>query len=188
MLYPLILASSSPRRKELLALLDIPFTIQSSDTDESLPAGISPERAVLLLAKRKAEAVQKKRADGKCLILSADTVVAYQGNILGKPKTEEEAFSMLSALSGNTHSVYTGVCLDSPKASSLFYVCTKVTFFPLSSQEIRDYIATGEPMDKAGAYGIQGRGSLFVQKICGDYFNVVGLPIARVKREILKLR
>ena len=94
---------------------------------------------------------------------------------------------MLSALSGNTHSVYTGVCLDSPKASSLFYVCTKVTFFPLSSQEIRDYIATGEPMDKAGVYGIQGRGSLFVQKICGDYFNVVGLPIARVKREILKL-
>lgn len=187
MQYPLILASSSPRRKELLTLLDIPFTVQSSNADESLPEGISPDQAVLMLARRKAEAVRNSRRDGRCMILSADTVVVFQGTIFGKPATEEEAFSMLSALSGNTHSVYTGVCLDSPQKRSLFYACTKVTFYPLSREEIWDYIATGEPMDKAGAYGIQGRGALLIRGICGDYFNVVGLPIAQVKRELCKL-
>lgn len=187
MRYPLILASSSPRRRELLTLLDIPFTVQSSDADETLPAGISPDEAVLLLARRKAETVRNSRQDSRCVILAADTVVACQGTVFGKPATEEEAFSMLNALSGNTHSVYTGVCLDSPEKRSLFYACTKVTFYPLSKAEIGDYIATGEPMDKAGAYGIQGRGALLIQGICGDYFNVVGLPIAQVKRELSKL-
>lgn len=188
MQYPLILASSSPRRRELLSLLDIPFTVQSSEADETLPENSSPEQAVLLLAKRKAKAVQEAGGNVRpIIIVSADTVVSLQGAIFGKPQNREEAFSMLSALSGQTHRVYTGVCILSPMDTSLFSVCTEVTFYPLSEKEIWDYIATGEPMDKAGAYGIQGRGALFVQEIKGDYYNVVGLPIARVSRALAGL-
>lgn len=125
------------------------------------------------------------------LVIGADTIVAYNGQIMGKPHSAEEAVSMLTKLQGAVHRVYTGVTLCSRKAGTdtirTFHECTKVTFYPLEEEEIRAYVETGEPMDKAGAYGIQGKGALFVQRIEGDYNNVVGLPVARLYREIRKL-
>lgn len=176
----IILASQSPRRQELLKLITSDFEIKVSNVDETLPDKIMPKEAVMYLSKIKAEPF----ADGDNIVIGADTVVALDGKILGKPKNEENAREMLKFLSGRTHSVFTGVTLANNKKTATFAVETKVKFFELTNEEIDAYIKTKEPFDKAGAYGIQGYGSLLVEKIDGDYFNVVGLPVSTLAREL----
>ena len=178
----IILASASPRRKELLTLAGIVYEVVVSQCEEILPDGITPDKAVEELARQKAEDVFSRNPD--CMIIAADTVVALGNTILGKPKDEDDAFNMLSSLSGRRHTVYTGVCIKTKDKTDLFHVATEVEFYDLTEKEIRDYIATKEPMDKAGAYGIQGKGSILVKRINGDYFNVVGLPVAKLNRVI----
>lgn len=179
----LILASNSPRRKELLSLITTDFIVRAADVDETLPDGISAEKAVVYLSELKAKAV----FNGVDTVLGADTIVVLDGEILGKPRDDEEAFSMLRALSGRKHSVYTGVTILSQNGEHSFYRETEVFFNELSDEEIWAYIKTGECRDKAGAYGIQGYGSRFVSKINGDYFNVVGLPVSAVYQAIKEL-
>lgn len=174
----LILASKSPRRRELLSLITTDFEIESADVDETLPEGISPQDAVEYLSRIKAEPFDN-RAD---IVIGADTVVAVDGRILGKPSDRLQAAEMLRSLSGRYHSVFTGVTIIKPEKTVTFSVETRVKFFDLSEAEINNYTATGECDDKAGAYGIQGKGSLFVEKIDGDYFNVVGLPISKLNK------
>lgn len=157
----LILASGSPRRSEILKNAGYEFVVKPSSADESLPDGILPEDAVKLLSERKADAAKIECSD---VVLSADTVVALGNRILGKPSDKAEAFSMLRSLSGKTHSVYTGVTIKSAEKKRVFAVKTDVLFYPLTDDEINAYIATGEPFDKAGAYGIQGRAAVFVEK------------------------
>ena len=182
-----ILASQSPRRRELLNAIGLNFEVIVSDADESSvsPEGIAPGMYVQELAMLKGAAAAKflrERGRKKAIVISADTVVAADGKILGKPKDEEEAFAMLSALSGREHEVYTGICvmrlLDGFSVADS--VKTSVWFNELSEDKIRRYIKSGEPMDKAGAYGIQGKGAVLVKQIDGDYFNVVGLPLSRL--------
>ena len=183
-----ILASGSPRRRQLLEQIGIRnFVVRPTDADESLPDGIAPGAAVELLSRRKGEAA-RAQAGPEDLILSADTVVALDGAILGKPHSEAEAVSMLTALSGRTHQVYTGVTLARGEDILTEHEVTAVTFRPLTAAEIEAYAASGEPMDKAGAYGIQGKGALLVEKIDGDFYNVVGLPIAMVANKLRELR
>lgn len=177
----LILASASPRRREILKNAGFEFEVKTSEADETIPEGISPEEAVQYLAKIKNEVIE---ADKNTTVISADTIVVCDGEILGKPKDEADAFDMLRTLSGREHFVYTGVCLRKGEKKTVFFEKTAVYFYELRDSEISDYIATGEPMDKAGAYGIQGKGAVLVRKIDGDYFNVVGLPIARLVREL----
>ncbi|MDY5558200.1 MAG: Maf family protein [Candidatus Heritagella sp.] len=176
----IILASSSPRRSELLTRAGVDFRVLTCETDESFPEKMAPQDVVKILAVRKNRAVQEKVPHAA--ILSADTVVAMHACILGKPRDQQEAAEMLTLLSGKTHSVYTGVCVFDGKNEHTFFEKTQVTFWPLTEKEIDSYIRTGEPMDKAGAYGIQGKGSLLVQKIHGDYDTVVGLPLSRTMR------
>lgn len=175
---PIILASKSPRRKELLSLITENFIIKSAEVDESLPDGIQPDKAVEYLSKIKAEPFK----NDKDIVIGADTIVSIDGIILGKPKNCSDAFKMLKLLSGKYHSVFTGVTIIKPDSVKTFSVETKVKFFDLTDKEINDYLDTGEPFDKAGAYGIQGKGSLLVEKIDGDYFNVVGLPISTLNK------
>lgn len=174
----LILASKSPRRKELLSLITENFVIKTANVDETLPRGITPDKAVEYLSKIKAEPF----ANGVDTVIGADTVVAVDGKILGKPANRQEAFDMLKTLSGKYHSVFTGVTVIKPEGTVTFSVETRVKFFDLTDDEINAYIATGECDDKAGAYGIQGKGALLVEKIDGDYFNVVGLPVNLVNK------
>jgi septum formation protein len=181
----LVLASSSPRRKELLEKLHIPFAIRSPRTDETVPGNMPPAEVVLELAVRKAKAVAAN-CQNSCVI-GADTIVAIDGEILGKPSGREQAGKMLKALSGRTHSVFTGVAVLYGQSIEAFYEKTDVTFWELSEEEIGRYIDTGEPFDKAGAYGIQEWGSLLVKEIHGDYFSVVGLPLARLARALEKI-
>ncbi len=176
----LILASKSPRRRELLSLITSDFIIKTADIDETLPAEIAPDKAVEYLSRIKALPF----ANGSNTVIGADTIVAKDGEILGKPKDRNDAFRMLRLLSGCCHSVFTGVTITAPNKDITFSVETKVKFFELSDKEINEYLDTDEPYDKAGAYGIQGKGSLFVEKIDGDYFNVVGLPVASLKRKL----
>lgn len=178
----LVLASQSPRRAEILTTAGYEFTVRTADTDETVAELLSPAETVETLARRKALAVEIGADE---LILAADTVVALDGAVLGKPKDKADAFRMLRLLSGRTHEVCTGVCLRTKETVDAFSVCTRVTFHTLTDREIENYLATGEPFDKAGAYGIQGRGCLLVKEIEGDYFNVVGLPISEVHRRIL---
>ncbi|GLB58371.1 Maf family protein [Cytobacillus sp. NCCP-133] len=180
----LILASSSPRRKELLENLHLTFEVSSSDVDESFDPGLTPEEIVKELAFRKANAVFKQSSDS--YVIGSDTVVVKDGQVLGKPASSEEAFSMLKSLSGTTHSVYTGVAILAPGKQVKFYEKTDVVFWELTDEEINSYIGTGEPFDKAGAYGIQGFGGMLVKSISGDYFSVVGLPVSRTVRELRK--
>lgn len=181
--YKLVLASKSPRRREILKNAGFEFTVRAGDADETLPGGISAENAVVYLAEVKAQAVNRASDE---LVLGADTVVVLDGKILGKPKDEKEAFTMLKSLSGRTHSVLTGVCAlkDNDKVS--FYEKTEVEFAALTDKEIADYIATKDCYDKAGSYGIQGYASRFITGIKGDYFNVVGLPLCKIYEKILK--
>ena len=178
----IILASGSPRRRQLLEQVGLRgFVIRSSDVDESVRPGLTPAEMVEELSARKAAAVVREAPkDG--LVLAADTVVALEGAVLGKPASPEEAARMLAALSGRTHQVYTGLTLAGPGAVCTEHEVTDVTFRALSGAEIAAYVATGEPMDKAGAYGIQGLGALLVQRLEGDYFNVMGLPLCRLGR------
>ncbi len=179
----IVLASASPRRKELLSLLGLDFIVQTADVDETLPVGITPEAAVAALSRKKALAV----AHPGQTVIGADTVVAIDGAILGKPKDAAHAAGMLRLLSGKKHSVFTGVTVTKSDKIITFTAETKVEFYPLTDAEIERYIATGEPMDKAGAYGIQGQGSYLVKGIEGDYFNVVGLPVSRLWRVLQEL-
>lgn len=175
----LVLASSSPRRKEILELAGCSFTIRVSGADEQVEGETDPQSFVQLVALRKADAVPPEENE---LVIAADTVVALGERILGKPQNREEAVEMLTALSGKTHKVFTGVCMRSKDMERSFVQMTEVELYPLSREEILDYVESGEPMDKAGAYGIQGRGCLLVRQITGDYYNAVGLPVARLVR------
>ena len=178
----MILASQSPRRKELLSQMGLRgFKVTSPEVDETVEAHLPPAQVVEELSRRKAMAVAR-HADGDDLIIAADTVVALEGAVLGKPADQREAFAMLTALSGNRHYVYTGLTVIQGDRVVTQHECTTVTFRDLEPEEISHYIATGEPMDKAGAYGIQGLGAMLVSGIEGDYFNVVGLPIFRLSR------
>ena len=179
----IILASQSPRRKELLGQMGLKgFKVIAPDVDETMEENIAPAQLVEELSLRKAKAVAEYVEDEDALIIAADTVVALDGGVLGKPANEREAFGMLSALSGNRHRVYTGVTVLRGSRAVTSHEETIVTFRELDPEEIMDYIATGEPMDKAGAYGIQGLGALLVSGIEGDYFNVMGLPVFRLGR------
>ena len=222
-LYDIILASGSPRRRELLTQAGLSFVVKTADVDET-PTETEPAKIVEELSRRKAEAVmemfQTTRMESACIekqdvtdaveykgvhdaidsndkteqssldidqiIVAADTIVAMDGDVLGIPKDAEDAVRMLKELSGRTHEVYTGVTIfpvdPETQQSYTFSSCTKVTFYPLSEAEIRDYVASGEPMDKAGAYGIQGLGERLVERIEGDYNNVVGFPLSAFMR------
>ncbi len=181
----IILASASPRRRELLELAGVEFTVHTSDAEETVPVGLTPSETARLLARQKAEAVASVCHD-ECVI-GADTIVVSDGRILGKPHSTGEAAEMLALLSGKTHSVITGVCVICNGKANSFFEETAVKFHTLTPEEINAYVQTGEPMDKAGAYGIQGKGGALVEDIDGDYFNVVGLPVARLMTELQKL-
>lgn len=189
----IILASGSPRRKELLAQAGYDFIIEVSDADENIQAP-HPGELVEELSHRKAEAVagQHQDAEDAVTVIGADTVVAIDGKVLGKPDGEEGAVKMLRSLSGRTHQVYTGVSLlllsdGHLIAEEKFHVYTDVTMREMTDEEIRWYVSTGEPMDKAGAYGIQGRAAVFISGICGDYYNVVGLPLCELVSRLRRL-
>ena len=178
----IILASASPRRKELLTLAGVNFTVEVADADETLEDGVTPDEAVKQLAEIKARAVFEQHADS--IVIGADTVVAVDGKILGKPKNYEEASEMRNILSGRKHFVFTGVCLMSQGKTTVFCQKTAVEFYPLSQNEIDEYIASNDCYDKAGGYGIQTNGCVLVKGIEGDYFNVVGLPVAETVRAL----
>ncbi len=185
----LILASASPRRQELLRNAAIPFRVQAADIDESPIAGEAAQDCAERLAREKAMAIFRNHPDD--CVLGADTIVVIDETILGKPRNDDDAIRMLRWLSGRTHAVITGVCLVCPGPEEsririetprikIASATTLVTMVEISDQEIREYVATGEPMDKAGAYAIQGRASRWIPRIKGDYSNVVGLPVALV--------
>ncbi len=186
-----ILASQSPRRKELLSRVVSDFDVRVSHVEEVVPAGLQPQEVVMHLAKIKAEAVAKElkqeQPAQRFAVIGADTVVALDHQIMGKPKDRADCVRMLSALSGREHAVYTGVAVVVDGRTESFYERTAVRFLPLSDEEINWYASLDEPYDKAGAYGIQGYGSLLVEGICGDYFNVMGLPVASLRRRLLSL-
>lgn len=184
----IILASQSPRRKELLEKNDIPFLVYVTDADESVSEKLSPADLVRELSYRKAESAAKAFLNERVLIIAADTVVALQDEIFGKPEDEADARRMLSLLSAKAHSVFTGVTLAYVENKEVSYkktVCeTKVYFYPITEEEITEYIQTGEPFDKAGSYAIQGIASKFVEKIEGDFDNVVGLPVYAIFKDL----
>lgn len=206
----IILASGSPRRRELLRQAGYEYTVAVSDVDEETDTRI-PKDCVMQLAERKATDIynkeRKKYADHKSntlsherasereephldkfIVIGADTVVALNNRILGKPYDYDDAYNTLNSLSNQTHHVYTGVCIiyynGETAFTKTFYECTEVTFYPMTHEEIVWYLATKEPFDKAGSYGIQGKGGVFVKEIKGDYNNVVGLPLAKLYHEL----
>lgn len=204
----IILASASPRRKELLTQIGLTFTVMPSDVEEN-PKSELPQDMVIELSKKKAGDVWNRivqndtsvgstaagkgesggNSDREYLVISADTVVSIEGEILGKPKDEEDAVRMLSLLSGKEHQVYTGVTMiwineEGEKKEYSFYVCTGVLMYRMNREEILQYVRSGEPMDKAGAYGVQGRAAAYIKAIRGEYSNVVGLPVGRLWQEM----
>ena len=179
----IILASQSPRRRELMEKAGFEIEIRPSDADENIEFNGNPGEYVCKLAEIKGDAVKSDKGD---IVLSADTIVTIDGEILGKPHSPMEAVEMLRKLSSRTHSVYTGCCIRKDEGKEIFYEKSDVTFFELSDEEIQSYVASGEPFDKAGGYGIQGKGCILVEKIVGDYYNIVGLPIAKVYQYIKK--
>lgn len=190
----IILASASPRRRELLAQIGMTYTVMPSDAEEKGESG-TPEEMVKELSGQKARDIFSKlsrKEQSEALVIGADTVVSLDGQIMGKPGNKETAVRMLAALQGRTHQVYTGVTLlwqqeeTGEVQEASFFEKTEVTMFPMSEAEIHEYVDTGEPMDKAGAYGIQGKCAAFIREISGDYNNVVGLPIGRLYQEIKK--
>lgn len=183
----LILGSKSPRRYEILKNAGFDFEVFETDCEEKTDFGQSFPEIVKSIAKQKNDAVLKLNL-GDAIVLTADTMVVLENRIIGKPKDETEAAEFLRRLSGNTHTVLTGFCITDIKSGKRVsdYEESKVKFISLSEDDIAEYIKTGEPMDKAGAYGIQNRGSLFVERIEGDYFNIVGLPICKVGQLLKK--
>jgi len=177
----IVLASQSPRRSEILRQAGIPFTVRVADVDESVLPEETPAAYVQRLAEAKARAVEAAPDE---TVLGADTTVVIDRQILAKPADEADARRMLALLSGRRHEVLTGICLRRGEQAHRAYAVTEVEFAKLSEQEIDDYVASGEPMDKAGAYAIQGLASKFVERIDGDYFNVMGLPVALVYRKL----
>ena len=186
-----ILASQSPRRKELLSRVVSDFDVRVSRIEEVVPAGLQPQAVVMHLAKIKAVAVARElgleQPAQRFAVIGADTVVALDHQIMGKPKDRADCVRMISALSGREHAVYTGVAVVVDGRTESFYERTAVRFLQLSDEEINWYASLDEPYDKAGAYGIQGYGSLLVEGICGDYFNVMGLPVASLRRRLLSM-
>ena len=180
----LILASGSPRRKELLGLFGIPFTIRAADIDETMDAAKAPFDEVARVSRLKALAAPREEDD---LVIAADTIVVCNGTVLGKPHSQEEATAMLRLLSGRDHQVMTGCTLVRGDMLETFTEVTDLHFRPLSEGEIARYVDSGEPMDKAGAYGIQGGAALFCEKIVGDYYNVMGLPVCRLGQALRKI-
>ena len=172
-----ILASQSPRRKELMGLFHIPFTVRIPQADETMDPALSPAEAVARVSRRKAEAVVREDGD---LVIAADTIVVCAGKILGKPRDEQDASQMLHLLSGRDHQVMTGMTVLRGSVCTTVTEITDIHFRPLTDREITAYIATKEPMDKAGSYGIQGGAALFAEWIRGDYYNVMGLPVCRL--------
>ena len=173
----LILASASPRRKALLSLFGIPFTVRAADIDETMDPGKPPFDEVARVSLSKALAVRREEGD---IVIAADTIVVCQGKVLGKPHSEAEAASMLRLLSGRDHQVMTGCTILYGDRVETFTEVTSLHFRSLSEKEIQKYVQSGEPMDKAGAYGIQGGAALFCEKLEGDYYNVMGLPVCRL--------
>jgi len=175
----IILASTSPRRRELMDLMGLRYEILAPEGEEVFDPALSPQNLVQHLARQKGENVAA-RTDGDALVIAADTVVALGSRILGKPRDRTDAIAMLASLSGRVHSVFTGVCMFGQGKIVVDSEETLVHMRPLSEAEIAAYVDSGEPMDKAGAYGIQGRASLFIPRIEGDYFNVMGFPVCRI--------
>ena len=178
----IVLASASPRRQELIKMITEDVIVNPCDCDETIKPGLVGKEIAEYLSKIKGEAVKEQFKND--IIVSADTIVCLNNKVLGKPKSREDAFSMLRTLSGNTHSVFTGVTIIKGEKQKTFSQETKVTFYDLSDEEIYEYVDSGDVYDKAGSYGIQGKGGLLVKGINGDYFNVVGLPVARLQREL----
>ena len=192
----IVLASASPRRRELLSQIGVEFEVKPADGEERI-ISTEPSKVVEELSGQKAmftaKALEKENGhvpEG-CIVLGADTIVSYEGIILGKPSDKEDAIQMLSMLQGNTHQVYTGVTVLKEKQGSwkfhTFFECTDVIFYPVTREEIVEYVNSGDPMDKAGSYGIQGAWGAYVKGIRGDYNNVVGLPVARLIYETKKI-
>ena len=173
----LILASASPRRKALLSFFHLPFTVRAADIDETMDPEKPPFDEVARVSRSKALAVSRGEED---IVIAADTIVVCQGRVLGKPRSEAEAASMLRLLSGRDHQVMTGCTILYGDRVETFTEVTNLHFRPLSEKEIQKYVQSGEPMDKAGAYGIQGGAALFCEKLEGDYYNVMGLPVCRL--------
>lgn len=180
----LILASQSPRRKELLGLLGLSFSVRVAEIDETMDPSLPPCEEVARVSRLKAEAIPRQPDD---VIIAADTIVVCNGKVLGKPVNEDDAYNMLRLLSGRTHQVMTGLTVLKGNAAAVCTEITDVQFRPLSDREIRAYIHTGEPMDKAGSYGIQGKACVFAERINGDYFNVVGLPVCRLQQQLCSI-
>lgn len=182
----IILASGSPRRRELMHMITDDFVTAVTDADELLPDDISASEAAEFLAEKKARAAAVLYPDD--IVIGCDTTVVMGDSVLGKPEDREDAAFMLRTLSGRTHKVITGTAIVYRGIVKSFSEVTDVTFYPLSDEEIETYLDTGEPFDKAGAYGIQGKGCLLVKEIKGDYFNVVGMPVAKLKRKLDEIK
>lgn len=178
----LLLASASPSRKMLLERAGLTFEVLVSGVDETVPDDFTPAQTVECLAQRKGEAVFALRPD--CAVIAADSVVVIDDMILGKPKDDDDAKATLRRLSGRTHEIYTGVCLLADGKKEVFHNVTQVRFYPLSDEEIAEYVAMGESRGRAGSYGIEGLGVTLVQSIVGDYSNIVGLPVAETLRRL----
>lgn len=194
-MYQIILASESPRRKEIMETMGIPYQVMAGNVKE-VAEETEPSEMVQALARLKTNAIVDRLADtplvsDEVIIIGADTMVFYQGHALGKPRDEADAARMLRMISNDVHEVYTGVSIiikkrDLSKECISFAVCTKVSVQPMSEEQILNYIATGEPMDKAGAYAIQGKFGIYIKEINGDYYNVVGFPIAKIYESLLQ--
>ena len=185
-----ILASASPRRKELLAQAGLTFDVAVSGVEEKITKE-EPSEIVMELAAGKARDVYNSHGGEDCVVIGADTIVVYRGEILGKPTDKEEAYDMLSMLADRTHQVYTGVSLivmhNGRETTRTFYESTDVTLYPISREDLTSYVESGDPLDKAGAYGIQGAFAVHIRSITGEYTNVVGLPIGRLHQELIRL-
>ena len=179
-----ILASQSPRRKELLGLFHIPFVVRVADIDETMDETLPAYDEVARVSQLKALAVDRGNED---IVIAADTIVVCSGKVLGKPGSEAEAVSMLQLLSGRDHQVMTGCTVLRGEACETFTEVTDLHFRPLSGKEIANYVASGEPMDKAGSYGIQGGAALFCERMVGDYYNVMGLPVCRLGETLKRI-
>ncbi|MEG0077774.1 Maf family protein [Anaerorhabdus sp.] len=181
----LVLASQSPRRKELMEVIGLPFRIEVADIDETMDLNGDLVEEIKLLAYRKAKVIADKSQNS--VVVGADTIVVYENKVLGKPKNNADAFEMLRLLSGKTHKVLTGVSIIDCGDVKMYCSISDVTFNELSDVEIQKYIETKEPMDKAGAYGIQGFGGCFVREIKGDYYTIMGLPLSLVYQELMTI-